>query len=282
MLLSLLRFGTQVFPPSFFCPGCHLPTWKTVCDPCQKSLYWNHKILPAPFPGLEGAAPLLYSFHRTQKLIRHWKEHQGTELRRILMKMPMPLQNQLIENHFFMIVPIPQDQSRATKRGHESAFEVARFFSERLKVPILPLLKLKNKRTRRQARLNRFDREFSQNPFQINPEFPDSGAICAQLQEMVFQGKEIRILLIDDIMTSGSTLSRAEATIHELLPHAKIWVGAIGIRPNVLIQASEHPKHQSLGPKFLTQLKTPENPPLQFESGWQWFQAPLKSQMHQR
>lgn len=240
MLFSFLRFTADVFPPTFLCAGCHRPAWKTICKACHGSLQWNPAILGAPLPGLEGAAPLLYSFHRTQSLIRHWKEHQGSDLRRALFRMPISLQNQLMEKHFFAIVPIPQDRERAEKRGHESALEVAQFFSRKLDVPILNLLQLSQKRTGRMAGRNRFEREFSHNPFKIRSEFPITGALGQALEEKVFQAKEIRLLLVDDLMTSGSTLSKATDTLQCLLPRARIWAGAIGIRPNVLNPAQEH------------------------------------------
>ena len=274
MLPSFFRFTADLFPPSFLCAACRLPTWKTICDPCKQSLHFNQEILPPPFPGVEGAAPLLYSFHRTQSLIRHWKEHQGSDVRRALFRMPISLQNQLCEKHFFAVVPIPQDLGRAEKRGHQSAHEVARFFSRKIKVPILELLQLKEKITARVAGLSRFEREFAPNPFCIHRGFPEPGYLSQELERKVFQGKEIRILLIDDLMTSGSTLSKAQSTLHELLPRARIWVGGIGIRPNVLKETKSARLYHFPNFPNLHSLSYPGTPPLQSESAHQWPEEP--------
>ena len=282
MLFSFLRFTADVFPPSFLCAACHRPTWKTICVSCLGSLQFNHEILSPPVPGLEGAAPLLYAFHRTQKLIRHWKEHPGSDLKQVLFKMPCKLQQKLINEQFFAIVPIPQDETRAEKRGHASALEVSRFFSSKLELPILPLLELSQRSTPRMAGRDRFEREFAPNPFQIHREFPQPGLLRNQLEEKVFHGKEIKLLLVDDLMTSGSTLGKAAETLKDLLPRSKIWAGAIGIRPNVLnplrpTRTRQHPDSMPL--PFHSH---PENQPLRSESEWQWSEERERGQMHQR
>jgi predicted amidophosphoribosyltransferase len=225
------------FPKPFACAGCSLTTWKSVCDPCKQTLQWNAEFLPSPVSELEALAPLLFSYSRTQTLIRRFKERGGNDLRRALFRMPAPLKNRLIETHFFAVVPVPQDVDRSYVRGHESAFETAQFFAKQLGVPVFPILKLKNKKTKRLTGLNKHEREWAENPFALLPTSNQWWLKGFPLfQEKLNQGKEIRILLVDDLITSGSTLAKAGDTLKELDPNLRIWGGSIGFRPHRVVQ----------------------------------------------
>jgi predicted amidophosphoribosyltransferase len=182
---------------------------------------------------MAGFAPLLYSFARTQSIIRRWKENRGSQLQQALFQFPPKLQQKLIDLHLFAIIPIPQNQNRSFKRGHDSALSVAKFYAENLGIPIIPLLGLKNKKTERITGKSRLHREFSENPFQITPLSPTLHYLYDVIQEKKLKQKEIRVLLVDDLITSGSTLNKATDLIAHYLPHSKIWGAALGIRPGV-------------------------------------------------
>ena len=227
MLLDLL-------PKGFTCAGCGLTTWKSVCESCKENLQWNHDFLDSPVAEIEALAPLLFSYSRTQTLIRRFKEYGGTDLKRAIFKMSAPLKHQLMETHFFAVIPIPQDRDRSYVRGHESALETARFFSRQLQIPVAPLLCLKKKKTKRLTGLSKFAREWAENPFVLkNDSLPFS--LSCLLQEKMNQKKEIRVLLVDDLITSGSTLAKAGDTLKTLYPDLRIWGGSLGFRPHRLI-----------------------------------------------
>jgi len=141
-----------------------------------------------------------------------------------------------METHFFAVIPIPQDVDRSYRRGHESARETAQFFAKQLSIPVFPVLKLKSRKTKRLTGLSKFEREWAENPFQM----ADPSEILglngySLLQEKINQGKEIRILLVDDLITSGSTLSKASESLKDLSPNLKIWGAGIGFRPHRLV-----------------------------------------------
>jgi predicted amidophosphoribosyltransferase len=216
-------------PKGFSCVGCARTTWKTICDSCKETLQWNQTYLPSPICELQAIAPLMFSYSRSQALIRQYKEHGGIDLRRALFRMPHPLLHQLTETHFFGVVPIPQDQERSFRRGHESALSTARFFANQLSLPVLPILKLKNKKTKRLTGLTKAEREWAENPFA----FCEDSSFCFELfREKMNSGREIRLLLIDDLITSGSTLAKACDTLITYYPKSKIWGGGIGFRPH--------------------------------------------------
>jgi predicted amidophosphoribosyltransferase len=220
-------------PKAFTCAGCMLTTWKSVCNSCKENLQWNQEFLPSPVSEMEALAPLLFSYSRTQTLIRRFKENGGNDLKRALFRMPLPLKNRLMETHFFAVVPIPQDLDRSYHRGHESARETAQYFAKQLSLPLFPALKLKSRKTKRLTGLMKVEREWAENQFVLaNPRELLGLKGYALLQEKMTQGKEIRILLVDDLITSGSTLAKAGDTLKELYPNLKIWGAGIGFRPH--------------------------------------------------
>ena len=196
--------------------------------------------MPSPIFEIEAIAPLLISYENTQRVIHRWKETGGTDLRRALFLMSECLKFRLLEQHFFAVVPIPQNQLRSVRRGHESALEVARFFAKELDLPILHLLELKDERVERQASRNRFDRAFSENPFQLSYDVPWDHSLRNELESRVYRGVEVRLLIVDDLITTGTTLGQAASVIKELLPRSRCMAGALGFRPK---RKKENPKN---------------------------------------
>jgi phosphoribosylpyrophosphate synthetase len=230
--MLMLSPKLQSYLPKFFlCPGCRHPTHQVICASCERLILRNTQILCSHHESIQGIAPLVYAFETTQAIIRKWKEYRGSQLQRILFQVPEVLRTQLIKLHFFAIVPIPQNQKRSFARGQDSAFEIAQCFSKSLDLPILPLLELQHKNPERQTGLGHFDREFSKNPFQIHTQFGWNSPLFRRMEEKVLNGEEIRILLVDDLITSGSTLTKSAMVIQSFLPRSKIWAGSIGYRP---------------------------------------------------
>ena len=215
----------------FFCSGCRYPCLDVLCPACRESFYWNTRILPSNHTGIEGIAPLLYGFERTQRIIRRWKEHGGSALESRLFRMPEGLRSGLQTLGLFGVVPIPQSRKRSWQRGHESALSTARHFSWHLEVPLLPLLSLTVPDPLRQTGKNRFDRDFSSQPFKISMDLDFSREWFHELGCRIDQGREVRILLVDDLVTSGSTLSKAAWALKEWLPRVRCWGGSLGYRP---------------------------------------------------
>jgi|GEM_PF-2536734 len=224
---------SRLIPRIFFCVGCTSLSRTPLCVPCKEALYWNDSILESPTHHLAGIAPLLISFERGQRLIRRWKENRGHSLTRELFQFTPGLREKLLQLQLLAIVPIPQDRSRSYQRGHDSALEVARFFSYTLGIPILPALELHSRPTPRQTGLDRFGREYSKNPFQISRKFDRSSSILQTTKDPRIRDREVRILLVDDLITSGSTLAKASATLQEIIPTARCWAGALGYRPRM-------------------------------------------------
>ena len=215
----------------FYCPGCGLAASQIICRPCIESLTQNPRVLRSPTSSLEGVAPAFFAFERALKLIRRWKSSGGSSLEKVLFRLSPELKKNLLELNFFAIVPIPQSKARSYRRGHCSALRVAQWYSRELNVPLVALLGLKDSQPKPQTGRNRFEREFSRNPFCIQTETNWTSPLMLNLKEKVDRGAEIRILIVDDLITSGSTFAKASSVIQELFPRARCWAGTLGYRP---------------------------------------------------
>jgi len=177
----------------------------------------NHELVEAKDEGIRGIFPVFYSFSTTHKILTYWKDHGGNELGRVLLSPSPKLNQQLLEMNFDLIVPIPQHQERSLKRGHASAFVVANLFSRELGISIqADILTLNESGGPKQADLNRWERKHGINPFRLNSDQKLAG---------------VKILIVDDFITSGSTLEKAANTILREYPHCEIYAASLGWKP---------------------------------------------------
>jgi ComF family protein len=112
------------------------------------------------------------------------------------------------------VVPIPLNADRQAQRGYNQAELIARSFAQYTGVKLLPLLN-RPKATTAQYGLTLSDRQNNlANAFHINPK------IARPISP---------ILLIDDIYTSGTTITIAQQTLHQA--QIRTWGAAIIARP---------------------------------------------------
>jgi ComF family protein len=105
------------------------------------------------------------------------------------------------------IVYIPLHWSRYAARGYNQAEEIAHALGKHIDVPVLPLLK-RVKRTPFQSTLGKDDRQSNvQDAFACVPQVAAAHTIAGK-----------RILIVDDLMTTGSTLRAAAKTVGQLKP----------------------------------------------------------------
>jgi hypoxanthine phosphoribosyltransferase len=83
---------------------------------------------------------------------------------------------------------------------------------------------------------SRFERDHLPNPFQISGRFSSDHPVFPLMEDRVFSGKEIPLLLVDDLITSGATLARAANVIHGFPPRARIHTSGLGYRPELKTQ----------------------------------------------
>lgn len=106
-----------------------------------------------------------------------------------------------------VLVPIPLSKKRKRWRGFNQTEELGKLISERLKIEYLPVLE-KTKDTKSQVDLSLGERKTNlRGVFSIKPE-----------HTRYLKGK--RIVLFDDVFTTGSTLFEASKAIYQAQPKA--------------------------------------------------------------
>lgn len=100
-----------------------------------------------------------------------------------------------------LIVPVPLHRSRKAERGYNQAELLAKYLSSKLGIPLNSRNLIRTKATKIQNKLSRHERE--QN-------LKDAFIIR---QSNVFKDK--RILLVDDIFTTGATVNECSRILME-------------------------------------------------------------------
>jgi len=132
-----------------------------------------------------------------RELIHRFKYGKETAIARALGNLAATLWQDLNE-HVDMVVSTPLHWTRQLTRGYNQSALLAEIISSKTKIPYKNVLKRK-KRTSKQANLNRKQRKKNLiDAFSVKKE-----AIC----------RNRTILLIDDVMTTGATLSSAASVL---------------------------------------------------------------------
>ena len=97
-----------------------------------------------------------------------------------------------------LIVPVPLSEKRRAQRGFNQSELIGRAFAKKAGIPIEPGALMKIRHTAQQVGLNAEERRENL-----------SGAFAAE--KVMVQGK--RILLLDDVMTTGSTFAECSAVL---------------------------------------------------------------------
>jgi ComF family protein len=122
-----------------------------------------------------------------------------------------------------LIVPVPLHPKREAERGYNQSVLLARELSERVDVPVAPAELVRSVRTRPQVGLSRDERRAN-----ISGAFRCAGKVT-----------DLRIILIDDVCTTGATL---EACAAELKSAGAAYVAGLTVaRPSFEISSAFFP-----------------------------------------
>lgn len=137
-----------------------------------------------------------------QGMMHKFKYHGNKEIGYVLGK---SFGNQLINsvfNRIDIIIPVPLHKSKLKKRGYNQSEWIAKGLSETMQIPLDIKSFIRSVATETQTRKSRFERwKNVENIFRIT----DYNAL-----------KDMHILLVDDVVTTGSTLEACANAILEI------------------------------------------------------------------
>lgn len=149
-----------------------------------------------------------------QEMMHKFKYHGKKEIGFVLGK---SLGNQ-IRNSFFkqidVIIPVPLHRSKLKKRGYNQSEWIAKGLSEAMLKPLDVQSFIRSAATETQTRKSRFERwKNVENIFKI-------------IHKEALEGKHV--LLVDDVVTTGSTLEACANSLLEL-PYTKVSIAALAV-----------------------------------------------------
>nr|WP_295967240.1 ComF family protein [uncultured Bartonella sp.] len=206
-----------LFPPT--CPGCGVFVEKTgtICPECWKQLHFITKpycpVMGTPFtydqgegflsgeaiqspPPFTRARSVVAHFGLARSLVTRLKYGDRTELAPFMAEWMTIAGKELIESAD-MIVPIPLHYRRFLKRTYNQATELSRNIARSTGKPLQPFVLKRQKNTRQQVGLLKKARQRNMIGAFIVPE-KEKAKI-----------KDKRILLVDDVFTTGATVRSA-------------------------------------------------------------------------
>ncbi len=195
-----MPFPWQIFFPKR-CPFCGqvIPPRSRCCEDCAPDLPFlpeTGRKLAEPPRELTAYAPFSYEGRAEQAIWRLKFYGVPAAARHLAPYLAEALPDSAA---FDLIVPIPMTRRREKQRGYNQAALLARFLAEELHIPARPLLK-KCRETAQQHTLNARERRTNlSGAYRL----PDPAAV---------RGK--RILLCDDVVTTGSTLREAAGVLY--------------------------------------------------------------------
>jgi len=204
--VSMLQDFLSLFFPNV-CLGCQnslLRGLMHLCPSCQLSLpRTNNHLVEVPaftqkFSGLIEHDHVLVYLHFekkgiVQKLMHELKYNHRKELGTLLGRWyGTALKSNGYDAAFDCVVPVPLHKSRERSRGYNQSEFFALGLAEAFEIPCIPKALLRTRANETQTRKNRIERWNNVNGLFIPAE---GGAL-----------KDQRVLLVDDVLTTGSTL----------------------------------------------------------------------------
>lgn len=198
-------------PGAYICPRCQKDLKEprfTSCFFCQKrSLYGLTHQNCLKKLNIDGVGFLFYYNNFLKKIIKNTKYRLATEVLEELTKIIKPetfnhleFYKKLSSKTYFQ--PIPLSPKKFRERGFNQALLITKFFQNYFNYSIADFL-IRVKETKPQAELKTKRERFNnlKGAFKINPN-------CQQ--DLILKS---RIILIDDVITTGSTVKEAAKTL---------------------------------------------------------------------
>ena len=199
--------STILFPP--MCKGCgnRINTTRQIfCEKCWNSLSFmsDTDISKKEIPGYIDDIFIVYQFDDMFQTIIHALKYQNNPSIGIRLgyKMSKVLQSKIKSNDRYILIPIPLHPIKKRERGYNQAETIGLGLRNGLDMPIFTKVIKRVKNTSTQTQLNAEERkENMKNAFNV------TGRV-----DLI---RERYVALVDDVFTTGSTMSSAAQVLHE-------------------------------------------------------------------
>lgn len=203
--LSLI-FGSPL------CAGCgRSSSW--LCAKCWQNICWyDHRVADPvwTYPSLRRVRAATEYCSPVSTLIHHikydfWWQYSAVAAELIDHRLGHWVKLRKVD----LLIPVPLHRQRMTWRGFNQAELIARRLSKCWNIPTTSLLERKSFH-QHQASLNKVQRQAVQHEFRVKSPY------CTWRNQ--------RILLVDDVFTTGATLSGCARALEKIAP---AWIGGI-------------------------------------------------------
>lgn len=209
------RLGHWLLPPRCLVCGAAGARGCDLCAECHADLPWNDRAcarcaLPLPAPAAQCGqclaspppfvaclAPLRYAAS-LDRLLPRFKFHAGLAEGRLLAELILQRVSKRDVQTCDLLVPLPLHRRRLGHRGYNQALELGRPLARAWDVPLVPEALHRRRATAAQTELDAAARRRNVR-----------GAFAAVTERV--HGR--RILLLDDVITTGATVREAAATL---------------------------------------------------------------------
>ncbi|RAV03113.1 ComF family protein [Paenibacillus sp. YN15] len=231
-----------IAPPARLCSLCgqarQYAGWNPlrVCDACFQSMPWIREV-ECPVCGRAEHCPdclrlgpralvmnrSAVSYDDDMRQLLAMYKYRGNERLQVLLGRMLVhayglymLDPAMKKRGFDCITFVPVSPERAAERGFNQAEQMAVILGEQVGLPVVSLLS-RQRHTGKQSKMSRHERmENMRGAFAVIP------GRAAKLQRALKRQK-LRILIVDDVYTTGSTLTQCAEAICGSLPQARIY-----------------------------------------------------------
>lgn len=221
---QLEYFLRLLFPVRCICCGMLLPinAQREICSDCEKGLSFLKECEFKYSPG--GNLTKVYSAFEyggsIRKAVHRLKFGETPHNASVLVDLSYPVIENAIHSHckscsnYDIIIPTPLHPKRKRQRGYNQSELIASRLSYHMKIPMLKGVLVKKVNTPPQSRLKREERLINL-----------VGVFYVKKPKLI---RDRRILLVDDIMTTGSTLEQCAKVLTDAgAGHVDAYVVAI-------------------------------------------------------
>ena len=212
ILIDLRRF---FFPQQCVVCGTPLSAEECICPPCDAALplarTWNipgnpvEQIFWGRFPLQRASSVFLYSKGSNVALILYAMKYYGR--RKLCTQMGRRMAEELSGTGFFAgidcLIPVPLHPSRLRQRGYNQSEELTRGISAKTGIPVVANALERTRNNATQTHKSGFGR------------WEDSGNLFRPT-EAALQLKGKHILLTDDVLTTGATLTACADALSDI------------------------------------------------------------------